>query len=206
MGAGAFIEPLVVVSLLFGGTWVNRNSDYRLFASRPARGSSHVRSESPDSLESGMESPTATDGLLSPRASSPSLLATNTEPKWRKRELRLLGFRTTVTSPNTRVFQDRFLSRLLQKFPFLVEAWYWALIYWVRSCSPHFAPVLQGSYILELTLFRSINWAAHSPPSLLSKAQLTLPANMLCNSSTSSKNCISSGSWTCSITFCSIPP
>jgi hypothetical protein len=23
------------------------------------------------------------------------------------------------------------LSRLLQKFPFLVEAWYWALIYWV---------------------------------------------------------------------------
>ncbi|KAK0664083.1 hypothetical protein DIS24_g689 [Lasiodiplodia hormozganensis] len=132
MGAGAFIEPLVVVSLLFGGTWLNRNSDYRLFASsRSHRHASHVRSSSPDSLESGMQSPTDADGLLSPRASSPSLLSADTEPKWRKRELRLLGFRTRVTSPNTRVFRDRFLSRLLQKFPFLVEAWYWALIYWV---------------------------------------------------------------------------
>ncbi|GME43832.1 hypothetical protein GTA08_BOTSDO04135 [Neofusicoccum parvum] len=140
MGAGAFIEPLVVVGLLFGGTWVNRNSDYRLFASsRPARRSTHVRSGSPDSLESGMESPTATDGLLSPRASSPSLLATNTEPKWRKREIKLLGFRTSATSPNTRVFQDRFLSRLLQKFPFLVEAWYWALIYWVYQLGRAFS-------------------------------------------------------------------
>ncbi|KAL1616781.1 hypothetical protein SLS54_008173 [Diplodia seriata] len=132
MGAGAFIEPLVVVSLLFGGTWLNRNSDYRLFASsRPHRRSSHVRSGSPDSIESGLASPTDADGLLSPRASSPSLLSAATEPKWRKRELRALGFRTSVTAPNTRVFQDRFLSRLLQKFPFLVEAWYWALIYWV---------------------------------------------------------------------------
>ena len=34
-------------------------------------------------------------------------------------------------SPNTKRFQDYFLSRLLKKFPFLVEAWYWALIYWV---------------------------------------------------------------------------
>lgn len=138
MGAGAFIEPLVVVSLLFGGTWLNRNSDYRLFASsRSHRHASHVRSGSPDSLEPGMQSPTDADGLLSPRASSPSLLSADTEPKWRKRELRLLGFRTRVTSPNTRVFRDRFLSRLLQKFPFLVEAWYWALIYWVRSSLPH---------------------------------------------------------------------
>ncbi|OJD30655.1 uncharacterized protein BKCO1_5700043 [Diplodia corticola] len=132
MGAGAFIEPLVVVSLLFGGTWLNRNPDYRLFASsRPHRRSKHVRSGSPDSIESGFESPTDADGLLSPRASSPSLLSADKQPKRRQRELRLLGFRTTVTSPNTRVFQDRFLSRLLQKFPFLVEAWYWALIYWV---------------------------------------------------------------------------
>jgi hypothetical protein len=38
-----------------------------------------------------------------------------------------------VMSPNTRRFQDYFLSRLLQKFPFLVEAWYWALIYWVSK-------------------------------------------------------------------------
>jgi hypothetical protein len=41
--------------------------------------------------------------------------------------------RKDVMSPNTRRFKDYFLSRLLQKFPFLVEAWYWALIYWVSN-------------------------------------------------------------------------
>lgn len=134
MGAGAFIEPLVVVSLLFGGTWVNRNSEYRLFASsrhdrhaNRATSPSHDRSDSPDSIESALESPTAVDGLLPRRFPSPS----PQEGRWRKREFQLFGFRRSVTSPNTRVFKDRFLSRLLNKFPFLVEAWYWALIYWV---------------------------------------------------------------------------
>jgi hypothetical protein len=42
-----------------------------------------------------------------------------------------MGMKKEVVSPNTRQFQDYFLSRLLKKFPFLVEAWYWALIYWV---------------------------------------------------------------------------
>lgn len=42
-----------------------------------------------------------------------------------------MGMKKEVVSPNTRRFQDYFLSRLLKKFPFLVEAWYWALIYWV---------------------------------------------------------------------------
>ena len=119
MGIGAVAEPLVVVTLLFGGTWVNRNKDYKLFGRR----TEHVispRSSSPDS-ESGRSA-----------VSSDSLLAGVDEvPKWRKREIRVLGFKTEVTSPNSRRFKDYFLSRLLRKFPFLVEAWYWALIYWV---------------------------------------------------------------------------
>jgi hypothetical protein len=68
-----------------------------------------------------------------------SLLANvDDEPKWRKREVVVLGMRKDVMSPNTRRFKDYFLSRLLQKFPFLVEAWYWALIYWVS----HLAEIL----------------------------------------------------------------
>lgn len=130
MGAGAFIEPLVVVTLLFGGTWVNRNTRYRIFDRRRARSQS-PRSSSPDSIESGRSSPRSSSSLLDDnRASSPSLL-TPQEPKWRRREIRVLGFRKEVVSPNTRRFQGYFLSRLLKKFPFLVEAWYWALIYWV---------------------------------------------------------------------------
>ncbi|KAJ6194916.1 integral membrane protein [Bipolaris maydis] len=118
MGAGAFIEPLVVITLLFGGTWVNRNTEYRLL-NRPKVYHHSPRSASP---ESGRSSP----------LSSTSLLANvDEEPRWQTREIKIMGMRKQVLSPNTRRFQDYFLSRLLQKFPFLVEAWYWALIYWV---------------------------------------------------------------------------
>jgi hypothetical protein len=135
------MEPLVVVTLLFGGTWVNRNTKYRIFDRRRAHSSS--RSVSPaGSVESGHSSPRSSASLLDGyRASSPSLLAEQV-PYWRRREIRVLGFRWEVVSPNTRRFEEYFLSRLLQKFPFLVEAWYWALIYWVRH-SP-------GEYPLEL--------------------------------------------------------
>lgn len=138
MGAGAFIEPLVVVTLLFGGTYFNRNTSYQMFPYRrdrrhSRRSAQQLRDDSPDTIESGMSSPSEEQTLISDadvRARSPSLLQQQ-ESKWRKREIRILGMRKEVTSPNTRVFKDRLLSRLLQKFPFLVEAWYWALIYWV---------------------------------------------------------------------------
>jgi hypothetical protein len=120
MGAGAFIEPLVVVTLLFGGTWVNRNTEYRRFGRRRVYQNS-PRSSSPDS------------GRSSPSSSASLLANVDEEPKWRKREVVILGMKKDVMSPNTRRFQDYFLSRLLQKFPFLVEAWYWALIYWVSK-------------------------------------------------------------------------
>jgi hypothetical protein len=151
MGLGGLIEPLVVVMLLFGGTWINRNKAYRLSRRRHSRNTIKtfidVRCSSPDSLESGQSSPVTTDGLLSDssyssyssddsaRCSSPSLLMRQ-EARWRKREVGLLGWRREVVTPNTRVFRGRLLSRLLRRFPFLVEAWYWALIYWVRTLLP----------------------------------------------------------------------
>lgn len=126
MGIGAVAEPLVVVTLLFGGTWVNRNKDYKLVG-RQRDHISSPRSASPGS-ETGQSS----------QSSSESLLAGVDEiPKWRTREVRVFGFRKEVTSPNSRRFKDYFLSRLLKKFPFLVEAWYWALIYWVRVYHPN---------------------------------------------------------------------
>jgi len=100
MGIGAVAEPLVVVTLLFGGTWVNRNKDYKLFGRR--RESTSSRSSSPDS-ESG-RSLLSNDSLLS---------GVDEVPKWRTRELRVFGLRKEVTSPNSRRFKDYFLSRLL---------------------------------------------------------------------------------------------
>lgn len=131
MGVGAILEPLVVVVLLFGGTWINRRTKaFSLRTQARRRSSGYTRSDSPDSVESGYTTPTPKDGLLSPRTSSP--LPTLVDERWRTRQLGVWGLSCRVTSPNTVVFQDRLLSRLLQKLPFLAECWYWALVYWVR--------------------------------------------------------------------------
>jgi hypothetical protein len=124
MGAGAYLEPLVVVTLLFGGAWINRARD-NTFPSKPIRWQTRTTDAGEDF--------NAENALLTPskRSLSPSLLPAQ-ESRWRDREISLFGYRRTVETPNTAVFRNRLLSRLLQKFPFLVEAWYWALIYWVR--------------------------------------------------------------------------
>jgi hypothetical protein len=128
MGVGAVLEPLVVIVLLFGGTWINRatgTNAHRHYARR--KSADLVRPTSPDSLESGYSSPTTKDGLLTPRSRSPLHLP----DRWHKRQVGLFGLAFEVSSPNTAIFQDRLLSRLLRKLPFLVECWYWALVYWV---------------------------------------------------------------------------
>lgn len=136
MGVGAILEPLVVIVLLFGGTWINR-----VVSPNPRRKSNLPRAASSDSLESGYSTSTK-DGLLGSRTPSPL-----PDEKWHKRQIGLLGFKWEVTSPNTAVFQDRILSRLLRKFPFLVECWYWALVYWVGFCSKfhNHPPIAMGN-------------------------------------------------------------
>lgn len=123
MGVGSFLEPLVVVSLLFGGSYFNRNKDYSISTGKSGWASKKSddfgRKQSSDSLMSGWSSP------------SPGLVV-NEQPTLRRRKLQLFGYKRIVTTPNTLIFKDRLVSRILQKFPFLVEAWYWFQIYWVR--------------------------------------------------------------------------
>lgn len=150
MGVGAFLEPLIVVSLLAGGTIINRD--------RPGSGrrrthekeigsssSSPKRSFAGDSLEAESARRWSGDDddsvPLSPWSaasggSSTTLLSQSDDelsPKWRQRTLRLWRWEKKVITPNTEVFEDRILSRVLRRLPFLVEAWYWALIYWVST-------------------------------------------------------------------------
>ncbi|KAK3064154.1 hypothetical protein LTS18_009686, partial [Coniosporium uncinatum] len=96
----------------------------------------------PEIPESDFES---SNELLS-GPSSPSLLSTEA-PNWRKRSINILGFKKEFVAPNTKQFESRLLSRLLGKFPFLVEAWYWALIYWVYQLGRAFTAVtlVQGT-------------------------------------------------------------
>lgn len=141
MGVGAILEPLVVIVLLFGGTWINRSKRFRTRrTTRWQKDNAPSRSPSPDSLESGQAGYADSDQnslLGSPTAWSPSLLHPP-EDRWRKRQIRFFTATLNVTTPNTAVFQDRLLSRVLQKFPFLVEVWYWALVYWTYQLARAF--------------------------------------------------------------------
>lgn len=131
MGIGAVAEPLVVLVLLFGGTWVNRNKNYTLFGKRHNRLTEKLLDEERDRSPGSATSTSTTDSLLEDGI-LPISLGFH-EPTWRRRDIGAFNIKATLVSPNTRVFKDYFLSRVLLKFPFLVEAWYWALIYWVPS-------------------------------------------------------------------------
>ena len=102
MGADAFIEPIIVATILTGGVYFNRR--------RP-------------SLKDGYRS-----------LSSESLLP-NMEPQWRERKV----FGRLVRSRNTAVWMDTMTSRFIANYPFVVEVWYWLLVYWVRIL-PVFTP------------------------------------------------------------------
>ncbi|PHH84055.1 hypothetical protein CDD83_2563 [Cordyceps sp. RAO-2017] len=128
MAVGAFLEPLVVVTLLFGGAWFNRSTDVDLWRHEPAW--TRKRTDELDKEEADLDDdPLAGSDTWS--GSSTPTLAPHEVPALRRRKLCFLGYQRIVSTPNTLLFKDRFLSRVLQKFPFLAEAWYWALIYWV---------------------------------------------------------------------------
>lgn len=120
MGLGAVLEPLAVVVLLFGGTWINRETEH-----------SHRSLALPSSSSSnGSDEESGFDRKGESRPLSPSLLHQH-EPRWRTRSVGVGPRSVEVRAPNTAVFRSRFWSRVLYRLPFVVECWYWALVYWV---------------------------------------------------------------------------
>lgn len=127
MGVGSFLEPLIVVTLLFGGAYFNRNKDYRFRLTKSSWPKDAGRKRSDD-----FQKRDSTDSLMSGWSGSRSpSIDPDEQPILRRRKLQVFGFKRIVSTPNTLVFEDRLLSRVLKKFPFLAEAWYWFLIYFV---------------------------------------------------------------------------
>ncbi|PFH57535.1 hypothetical protein XA68_14886 [Ophiocordyceps unilateralis] len=124
MVLGAVLEPLIVVTLLFGGAWVNRCRDEEARAGEKSCDYVVVDDEVAD--EQGLRRRSGSSTWSG--CSGETLAALS---RWRLRRVGVCGWETVLSTPNTAVFRDRLLSRLLRRFPFLVEAWYWALIYWV---------------------------------------------------------------------------
>ena len=131
MGTGAYLEPLVVVVLLFGGAWLNRLKEVS-FSTRKSQWRGYDPITEANAALRNYHQKDSVD-TVSELALSPPLLASHYP--WRTREIKIFGLQRQVISPNTTAFRNRFLSRVLRKFPFLVECWYWALIYWVSQTS-----------------------------------------------------------------------
>lgn len=157
MGVGAFAEPLIVVSLLVGGTWVNRARNdidrYRIWGEhkRDDLGSSRGSTSRSNSIADE-------DGLTNPHNSSnsPTYLSQPEPAAWHTRTISFMSWRKEVHSPNTAIFADRMLSRLLRRFPFLVECWYWALIYWVYQLGRAFAAVTMVQGTVHVARFHAL--------------------------------------------------
>jgi len=133
-GLGAVLEPAIVVGLLFGGTWINRNKNYNFAWREKSRTHAPELSIDEKRIPGSPRSWTTDDALLQEKSSPDLLSPNNPHSKWRTRELKLLGFRKTILTPNSRAFEDTRLSRVVKKLPFAQEVWYWGLIYWVGIC------------------------------------------------------------------------
>ncbi|KAJ6487911.1 PAP2 superfamily-domain-containing protein [Mycena sanguinolenta] len=52
-----------------------------------------------------------------------------------------VAFGRTIRSRNTAVWRNTRVSRVLRRFPFLVEVWYWLLVYWTYQLARAFTAV-----------------------------------------------------------------
>ncbi|KAI9669854.1 MAG: hypothetical protein M1817_004595 [Caeruleum heppii] len=138
------LEPLVVASLLGLGTLANRR-----------RTGAHLSLPRVQVDEYGVEEADPTseaDGairLASPsRTSSPDI--TGDKPRWRMRRIGILRWTTYVVTPDTRRYRGSIMSRLIGRYPFLIEAWYWFLIYWVYQIARAVTAVLVDQEVVHV--------------------------------------------------------
>lgn len=110
----------MVVAILFGAMFFTRRRGYRILGGKPgpykstldtdpssARSSDELLGYDPDNIDDEREYTAATNAL----------------PKTRH----VLCF--TIHTPNTLVFKNNIHSRILQRFPFLMEMFYWVVNY-----------------------------------------------------------------------------
>lgn len=152
-----FFEPALIVSLLLGGTIANRRrrcSQSRLRLGSPKDDQSI--SDLEDALSSEYEDSVYANDAAAP---SPGFSTTSLRdrPNWRTRNVGIFGWKRSIATPDTRQYRGYFLSRMLYRYPFLIEAWYWFLIYWVctipRSSHTSMKRLFRDNKLSELTNF-----------------------------------------------------
>ncbi|KAK5719584.1 hypothetical protein LTR17_015298 [Elasticomyces elasticus] len=127
----AWFEPLIIVSVMLASLYFNRKRSYSVILARKRRRTLERISSSDSLLKdlSGNHSPERGDSLTDSTFAS---------------KMRCCGIIPVPSPESTERFQDYPHSRLLQKFPFMVEMFYWALNYVAYSLTKQVAAAVYG--------------------------------------------------------------
>ncbi|KAF2489341.1 hypothetical protein BU16DRAFT_622873 [Lophium mytilinum] len=112
-------EPIIVSSILFGAMALTRRRGYRVFDKSKSR-SVYTRLEDPDSNRSS-------DELLPYYSTEDDEEEYPSTSKLAPKKRNCCG--TIIYTPNTSRFKNNTHSRVLQRFPFLIEMFYWIINY-----------------------------------------------------------------------------
>jgi hypothetical protein len=116
----------MVASILFGSMVITRRRGYRIFDRRAQ--DYGLLNEDPDSARSS-DDLLSRDYMMGRDDEEDSMMTMKNPPKKR----RCCGL--NVLTPNTSRFKDAYHSRILQRFPFLIEMFYWIITYAFYRCT-----------------------------------------------------------------------
>lgn len=114
-------EPVMVVSILFGAMVLTRRRGYRITGGRPGPYVS--------TLDTDPSTSQSTDELLSYESDNDDDRQSAFAQEKRLPKTRTCCGMKTVQTPNTSRFKNNLHSRILQRFPFLIEMFYWVINY-----------------------------------------------------------------------------
>jgi hypothetical protein len=117
----------MVASILIGSMITTRRRGYKLFVKR--RGQTGILDDDPDSARSSDDLLSRDYMIGNDSDSFDSMSGMKNAPKRRS----CCG--TSIYTPNTARFADHFHSRIMQKFPFLMEMFYWIITYGFYRCT-----------------------------------------------------------------------
>jgi hypothetical protein len=132
MGFLGLGEPSIGTFVILFGAWLNRDKTFN----PPLR--TWLRWQTTDDFLLDEFDLEEASRALPSRIRSPS---PSRNSSWRHRDLNLLNFTITVTTPNTYPFSNTLPSRVLRKFPYIIEIIYWVLIYSVYQMGRGFLAV-----------------------------------------------------------------
>ncbi|RPB26460.1 hypothetical protein L211DRAFT_772087, partial [Terfezia boudieri ATCC MYA-4762] len=164
----AWGEPVMVVTILFLSCYLTHRRSASLFSSPQKELYQPLRSNSPNFIDSPYsEEPTPATSRIPTPLPLPTT-ASNASHYLSTRRMLFWGL-WTVNTPNTTRFRGTWLSRVLNKFPFLIEMLYWIITYALYQTSRILSQKYFSGRIWEHAQANGewILWVEHSPDSPL---------------------------------------